>query len=101
MRVTKTEYSSMTDKASKNSSLLKDCSCAFLVGGAICTIGHSLFLMYRSFGLQEIDSRAATSSTLIFLGAFLTVIGVYDDRIPVTAKPPRGIVCGLCQSGSS
>ncbi len=56
MRVTKTEYSSMTDKASKNSSLLKDCSCAFLVGGAICTIGHSLFLMYRSFGLQEIDS---------------------------------------------
>ena len=79
MRVTKTEYSSMTDKASKNSSLLKDCSCAFLVGGAICTIGHSLFLMYRSFGLQEIDSRAATSSTLIFLGAFLTVIGVYDD----------------------
>lgn len=61
MRVTKTEYSSMTDKASKNSSLLKDCICAFLVGGAICTIGHSLFLMYRSFGLQEIDSRAATS----------------------------------------
>ena len=57
MRVTKTEYSSMTDKASKNSSLLKDCSCAFLVGGAICTIGHSLFLMYRSFGLQEIDRR--------------------------------------------
>lgn len=79
MKVTKTEYSKMTDKASKKSSLLKDCICAFLVGGAICLIGHGIFLMYSSFGMQELDSRAATSATLIFLGAFFTTIGVYDD----------------------
>lgn len=79
MKVTKTEYSKMTDRASKKSSLLKDCICAFLVGGAICSIGHGIFLMYGSFGMQELDSRAATSATLIFLGAFFTTIGVYDD----------------------
>lgn len=79
MKVTKTEYSKMTDKASKKSSLLKDCICAFLVGGAICSIGHGIFLMYSNFGMQELDSRAATSATLIFLGAFFTTIGVYDD----------------------
>lgn len=53
MRVTKTEYSSMTDKASKNSSLLKDCSCAFLVGGAICTIGHSPVFNVSKFWLAR------------------------------------------------
>ena len=98
MKVTKTEYSKMTDKASKKSSLLKDCICAFLVGGAICSIGHGIFLMYSSFGMQELDSRAATSATLIFLGAFFTTIGVYDDLAKFAGAgsivPITGFQCG-------
>lgn len=79
MRITKTEYSRMTDEASKKSSLFKDCICAFLVGGAICAIGHSIFLMYQGFGIEELDARALTSASLIFLGAFFTAIGLYDN----------------------
>ncbi len=79
MKITKTEYSHMAEEASKNSSLLKDCVCAFLVGGAICCIGHGIFLMYCGFGFEELDARALTSASLIFLGAFFTAIGVYDD----------------------
>lgn len=79
LKVTKQEYSEMTKQVSPNSKLLLNCIKAFLIGGAICTIGQGLTEMYISFHLSEDTARTLTSVSLVFLGGLLTSIGVYDN----------------------
>ena len=52
---------------------------AFLVGGAICCLGQLLLNLYGGWGLSEREAATAASVTLVFLGAALTGLGVYDD----------------------
>jgi len=54
---------------------------AFLVGGLICLIGQVILdLLYRFVpDLTYKNAGDITVSFLIFLGSFLTAIGVYDD----------------------
>ena len=59
------------------SSLGRDCLRAFWVGGTICLLGQGFLTLYGRF--LEADAAALwTSVTLIFLGALLTGLGVYD-----------------------
>ncbi len=53
---------------------------AFLVGGLICCIGQSFIYIFKEVLPQWDKSKIAAlvSMTMIFLGAFLTGIGVYD-----------------------
>ena len=52
---------------------------AFIVGGIICVIGQIINDLYSKVGnLDKIPASTATSITLIFIGAFLTGLGVYD-----------------------
>lgn len=52
---------------------------AFIVGGIICVIGQGIrFLYERTLGLTGDELSGFVSLTLIFIGAFLTGIGVYD-----------------------
>ena len=69
----------MTDKASPNSKKFKNMIMAFLFGGLICTIGQVCLTIYSNLGLEVKEARAAVSVTLVFLGAFLTALGVYDN----------------------
>lgn len=59
--------------------LVKNCLLAFLVGGFICAFGQAIARLYGSFGLPAREAGSATSATLIFLGAFLTGLGIYDE----------------------
>lgn len=78
MNVSKKEYEEMTKKKSPNSLTAKNLIWAFLVGGAICTIGQAILNIYKYFGLSELEAGASTSVTLIFVGAFLTGLDLYD-----------------------
>ena len=69
----------MTDKVSPNSKIFKNITLAFLFGGLICTIGQVCNTIYTNMGLNIKDTRAAVSVTLVFLGAFLTALGIYDN----------------------
>lgn len=52
---------------------------AFWVGGFICMIGQTIrYLLEYSFGLAGDELSAYSSMILIFLGSFLTGLGVYD-----------------------
>ena len=51
---------------------------AFLTGGAICALGQAITLGYMALGLSEETAGTACSVTLIFLGAGLTGLGIYD-----------------------
>lgn len=79
MKLKAEDYSVYVTKVMPRSRVLTDCLKAFLVGGGICTIGQLL----RNFGQQTLglsieDTGAFTSIVLIFLGAMLTGLGIYD-----------------------
>lgn len=79
VKVTKQEYSKLTDQASPGSPSFKNIPMAFLVGGLICALGQLIFNLYQQTGLNEQDSRAAVSVTLVALGAILTALKIYDN----------------------
>ena len=52
---------------------------AFLIGGIICCIGQGIrMLLERFLGLKGDELASYVSLIMIFLGAFLTGLGVYD-----------------------
>ncbi len=52
---------------------------AFLIGGLICVIGQGIrYLFEYAIGLSGDELSAYVSMVMIFLGAFLTGLGVYD-----------------------
>ncbi|MGE5422927.1 MAG: stage V sporulation protein AC [Ignavibacteriales bacterium] len=52
---------------------------AFMVGGLICVIGQFITNFYMTQGLAKTDAGTATVVTLVFLGAFFTGLGIYDE----------------------
>lgn len=77
--MTEKEYDQLVQQMSPKSHLYKDCLCAFLIGGLICTLGQLLITGYTQLGLEKIDASTAASMTLVALSALLTGLGVYDD----------------------
>ena len=77
MKITVKEYSYMVKKASPNSTHLKNCSMAFLVGGLICSIGELLFSLYSLLDISEEHARMLASATLILTAALLTGIRLF------------------------
>ncbi|WP_419726193.1 stage V sporulation protein AC [Terrisporobacter petrolearius] len=75
----KNEYKKYVEKMSPKPAYIKNCIMAFLVGGLICCIGQAINDIYmKIINLDKLTAASATSMTLIFLGAFLTGLGVYD-----------------------
>lgn len=72
------EYDKIVKKNSPNSKCLKNSIKAFLIGGGICLLGQILTNIFIKLGIDEKQSKTLCSVTLIFLGIFLTAIGVYD-----------------------
>jgi stage V sporulation protein AC len=79
MKITKQEYSKMTDKASPGTTSVKNMIMAFLFGGGICTIGQALVELYMQTGLDLKSARTAVSISLIGIAAILTALKVYDN----------------------
>ena len=78
MSMTNQDYGKLVNQRSKPSPMGKNILWAFLVGGAICTIGQGLTNLYQSYGLDKDQAGTATSVTLIFAAALLTRLGVFD-----------------------
>ncbi len=76
--MTKQEYRAYVRSLSPASPLWKDALQAFLTGGLICAFGQLLRQGWLAFGLEEEAAGSAVSVSLIFLGALLTGLGVYD-----------------------
>ena len=79
MSFTNKQYSEMTDKASPPSSVLKDCICAFLVGGAICLLGQVLNTLFVSAGIEAETAKTVSTISLVFLSALSTACRFYDN----------------------
>lgn len=78
MKYTKQEYSDYVDKKSPDSPILKDVILAFLIGGAICTIGQAFSDIYEVvFEMNSEAVKTAVPITMVFLGSLLTGLNVY------------------------
>ena len=51
---------------------------AFLVGGLICTLGQLILNYFKGMGFGLKEAGMATVFIMVFIGAFLTGLGVYD-----------------------
>ena len=78
MDMTNQDYGKLVNDRSKPSPMGKNLVWAFLVGGAICTIGKGLSNLYQSWGLDKDQAGTAVSVTLIFAAALLTGLGCFD-----------------------
>lgn len=76
--IDKSNYNEYVKKKTPNSPILKNCIKAFVVGGIICMIGQGITDISLMLGAGADDVKTITPVVLIFLGAFLTAIGVYD-----------------------
>ncbi len=75
---TEKEYKKYVKKKTPKPSYFKNSLWAFMVGGAICAFAQFVFNLVKSFGLDKTDSNTVTVITMVFLGAFLTGVGIYD-----------------------
>ncbi|MBQ2669980.1 MAG: stage V sporulation protein AC [Clostridia bacterium] len=75
--MTNQEYGEYVKTKTPNSTLLKNCIKAFLIGGLICTIGEGLMLLFANLGLDEETAAMFESVTLIFASALLTGLDIY------------------------
>jgi len=78
MKMTDKEYGSYIKKVSPNSPILKNMIMAFIIGGIICCIGQGIMDIYLKIGLTSDNAGTATSISLVFIGAMLTGMKVYD-----------------------
>lgn len=94
----KKDYKEYAEKKVPKPTYLKNIIMAFLIGGLICTIGQIIINFGVSRGLeQEIASTTATIS-MIFIGALLTGLGVYDEISKVGGAGAAVPITGFANS---
>lgn len=75
----KDDYNKYVDQVSPKPTYVKNYILAFIVGGIICMIGQGINDFFiKVINLDKLAASSATSITLIFIGSFLTGLGVYD-----------------------
>lgn len=75
--MTNKEYGEYVKKKTPDSTILKNCTKAFLIGGIICAIGEGLMLLFSNLGLDEETAGMFESITLILASALLTGFDIY------------------------
>ncbi|HHW17957.1 MAG TPA: stage V sporulation protein AC [Firmicutes bacterium] len=71
-------YSRLSEDYRPKRPIVRNIILAFVVGGLICVVGQFFLDYLVSRKLAPTQAQAMTSSIMVFLGAFLTGIGVYD-----------------------
>lgn len=85
-RLTEKQYGTMAASRDGRSKLWKDCLMAFLFGGLICIVAQiikdfllSAFFAENVYVFDEEGAAAITTLIMVFLGALLTALNVYDN----------------------
>ncbi|MBQ4517812.1 MAG: stage V sporulation protein AC [Clostridia bacterium] len=96
--MSKKEYQQYINKKTPNSTLGKDLFFAFLIGGLICIIGQLVTNGLKTLGVSEENTPAFTSVIMIFLGALLTGLGLYDRIAKVAGAGTIVPITGFANS---
>lgn len=91
-------YANYAEGRAQKSSLWKDCVCAFIVGGLICTFGELLKNLYTMAGLDKESAGTLVSVTLVFLTAFFTGLGWFDSLAKIGGAGTLVPITGFANS---
>ena len=73
------EYAVYVEWLAEKSPLGKNIVCAFLIGGAICTLGQAIQNGWMALGMAKEEAGTLCAVSLIFLSMLLTGLSLYDD----------------------
>lgn len=73
------KYSKMVGEATPASKMWFNCFKAFVVGGIICSIGQFIMNLGLYYGVGEENIGTFVSIIMIFIGALLTGLSIYDS----------------------
>lgn len=73
------KYQEKFEQAKPKTPILKNIIWAFIVGGLICVFGQFILNFFVGLGLSKKEAAGPTSIILIFLSAFFTGLGIYDE----------------------
>ena len=76
--VSQSSYQEYVDKKTPNSPIIKNCFCAFLVGGLICAIGQIIFEAAKIRSIDGTTCYTIVSVSLIFISSFLTALNLFN-----------------------
>ena len=72
-------YPKYAARRAEKSKIVQNILSAFLVGGAICTLGQLFFEIYRRVGVDTDTSLTLASITIVLITAILTGFGIFDN----------------------
>ena len=78
MGMNEKEYTEYVENKAEKSSLLMNCIIAFIIGGLICVIGQVITDITMSYGLEKKVASSVSTISLIFIGALLTTLKLYQ-----------------------
>ena len=79
MKLSNREYGEYVEGLCPKSPIWKNVVMAFLIGGAICTLGQLIMNGFGALGVGRTDAGMLTSASLILLSVLATGLSVYDD----------------------
>lgn len=74
----KSEFKKSISKNNPKPQLFKHCISAFIVGGLICDVGQFFMNMFLYYGVSQEEVGTYVSLIMVFIGALLTGLGIYD-----------------------
>lgn len=97
-KMSKQEYNQYVQQLSPKSPIVKDVCFAFVIGGAICALAQLIQNGWGMAGLDKDTAGAMTSVSMIFLGALLTGLSVFDDIAKVAGAGTLVPITGFANS---
>lgn len=78
----KNKYKSLVDKHTPKENRLYNALIAFIIGGLMGVLGQFLIDFYsNTFDISTKDASVFMIITLVFLGCFLTALGIFDKFV--------------------
>lgn len=79
-KLSASQFKQVAQKSAPKPPLVKNLLWAFTVGGAICVVGQVVQDNIISiWGLSVKEAAGPTAAVMVFLGAFFTGLGIYDE----------------------
>lgn len=78
MPLSKKEYQDLVKQRAEKSPILKDTALAFLIGGAICTLGQAILEAALAAGLPKTEAATLTTISLVGFSVLLTGLNLYN-----------------------
>lgn len=93
------DFQKITKETEPKPKMVKNCFNAFWIGGLICVIGqiiYNILIKYTAFNEEIVKMMLPV--IMIFLGAFLTGVGVYDKIATVAGAGTLVPITGFSNS---